>query len=150
MARNFARLATTIWRDSDWRALSHHAQWTYMTLLSQSKLSLAGCLDVRLTAWSGLTVSTPQEDVEKYLDELVEHDFIRVDHGTQELAIRTFVEHDDVLKNRNLGKGMWSAWAAIESEELRSYLVDNFPAEAWEERFEPPFPRPKNRSRDRG
>ena len=138
MARNYARISTDIWTgDNDWRKLSIRDQWLYKLLTTQKKLSLAGSLDIRLKAWSRYSSDVNEDGLLESLESLVEHRFIDVDWDTDELAIRTFVEHDDVLKNRNLGKGMWAAWEAIESEKLQRFLVENFPDEAWEERFGP-------------
>lgn len=150
MARNYARITTTIWRDNDWRALSHTEQWAYMALLSQSKLTLAGCIDMKLPSWTQWSNDIEKTMLEMALDGLQLANMIRIDPATDELVIRTFVEHDDVLKNRNLGRGMWSAWQMIESEELRLFVVDNLPDEAWEPRFEPPFLSRKNHGLNHG
>ena len=45
MARSEARVLVSIWSDPDWLALTSTAQRAYLLLLSQPKLSLAGCLD---------------------------------------------------------------------------------------------------------
>jgi len=141
-ARNYARITTKLWADPDWRALTVDEQWCYMALLTQPKLTLAGSIDMKQRAWQSW--ASDAHDILGSLAGLEIARFIKVDMITDEVAIRTFVTHDDVLKNRNLGRGMWSAWEAIESGPLKVFLVDNFPNEAWEPRFEPPFPSRKN------
>ncbi len=83
----------------------------------------------------------PELDVDAlsgHLEALEAARFIAVDWDTDEAVIRTFVRHDGVLQNQNLGKGMWSAWIAVESPHLRRVVLDNLPEVAFEERFRPP------------
>ena len=136
MARWYARIRTEIGRDDDFRSLSPTAQWVYLRLLCEQKLTLVGSLDIKRSAWRRW--ASTSFDLDGALDELKSARFIALDDDTEELAIRTFVTHDDVLKNRNLGRGMWSAWRAIESSELREFVLENLPDEAWEPRFDPP------------
>ena len=154
MARTRATLWSSIWRDEGWTALTERAQRLYLVLLSQPKLSLAGSLDLMPKRWVNLAADTTPDGVDESLAELVEHRFVVVDDD--ELVIRTFVEHDLAAGsvNKNLVKGMWSAWAAIGSPALRKVVVDAMPdsvwsregvvrpAEAEELRFEPRLPLP--------
>jgi len=146
MARTYASISVTRSMDPGWRALTWAQQGVYDYLLSHPKLSLCGVLDVKVNSWAKAAVDGPT--VTQHVEALEAHDLLRWDHDTDELAIRTFVRHDGVLKNRNLAKGMWSAWTSVESENLRLYLVDNFPEEAFEERFDPPILAVRNRSRN--
>lgn len=154
MARTRATLWSAIWRDEGWTALTERAQRLYLVLLSQPKLSLAGSLDLMPKRWVNLAADTTADGLADSLAELVEHRFVVVDDD--ELVIRTFVEHDLAAGsvNKNLVKGMWSAWAAIGSRVLRKVVVDAMPdavwsregvvrpAEAEELRFEPRLPLP--------
>lgn len=145
MARSFARIDVRRSLDPDWRALTTTQQAVYDFLLTSPKLTLCGSLDVKLGSWASLASDLDTASLVGVLDALEELGYIGWDRDTDELAIRTFVRHDGVLQNRNMGKGMWSSLLAVESEELRSWVVDNLPEQAWEPRFEPPFPQPRNR-----
>jgi len=147
MARTYARIDVNRGADPDWRELSWAEQGVYDYLLSHPKLSLCGVLDVKLHVWRR---GSRDEQVNDLLDALEEREYISWDRDTDELAIRTFVRHDGVLANRNLARGMWSAWRSIESRELRVWLVDNFPEPAFEERFLPPESALEIRCRNRG
>lgn len=138
MARTYAQVSVNRWNDPDWQALTFAQQGFYDFLLAHPKLSLCGVLDVKLTVWERAAADADKGHLTELLESLEGAEFIRWDRGTDEVAIRTFVRHDGVLKNRNLGKGMWSAWSTVESDDLRGFLVDNFPEAAFEERFEPP------------
>lgn len=133
------RVRVDIWRDEDWRHLTHDAQWLYLSLLSQPKLNLAGCLDLKPSVWATLARDTHRDDLQKWLTELEQAHLVVVDWATEELVIRTFTAHDGVFYNRNLGRGVWSAWAAIESPDLRTVVIENMPDEAWDVRFEAPM-----------
>lgn len=133
MARTHGRIQASIWRDADFMNLSSHAKLTYFLLLSQPKMSLAGVLDVSMNRWAASLGCTVTE-VEQAVEQLDAARFVVVDHDTDELAIRTFVRHDiDVNRlNRNIVKGFWGAWTAIESEHLRRIVVEQVPVDKWE------------------
>lgn len=125
MARTQATVLTSIWSDPDWLALSGDAQRTYLLLLTQPKLTLAGSLDLMEARWGKLCVDGG--DVSGSLVDLVEATFIVV--HDDELVIRSFTKNDlgRGAVNGNLVKGMWSAWRAIASPLLRKVVVDQMP-----------------------
>jgi len=127
MARTQAKILTTIWSDPDWLALTGNAQRVYLLLLSQPKLTIAGCLDVMPQRWANLAADDTPETIDRALYELAQARYIVVDGD--ELVIRTFVAHDlgSGTVNGNLVKGMWSAWASIMSPTLRKVVVDEMP-----------------------
>ena len=127
MARTQAKIITTIWSDPDWTGLTGNAQRVYLLLLSQPKLTIAGCLDVMPARWANLAADDTPEAIATALDELARARYIVVDGD--ELIIRTFVAHDlgTGAVNSNLVKGLWSAWAAIMSPLLRKVIVDEMP-----------------------
>ncbi len=145
MARSFARIDVRRPMDPDWRALTCTQQAVYEFLITSAKLTLCGSLDVKLGSWSTLSADMDTAKLVQTLGELEELLYIGWDRDTDELAIRTFVTHDKVLQNRNMGRGMWAAWASIESDTLKQWVVDNLPEEAFDPRFDPPFPAPRNR-----
>lgn len=137
MARTHGRILSTIWDDPDFLDLSGAAQRMYFLLISQKKLTLAGSLDFKPARWR-LSRDVTRADVEDALDDLEAHRFVVVDRETDELVIRTFVRHDSGYgRNSNLLKGVWSAWASIESPVLRKVVVDNLPDELWEQEKAP-------------
>jgi len=134
MPRSFGKVFASRNSDSDWRALSRDAQWLYDALISQTRLTLAGSLDLMPTRWAQLAAGTSVADVEAALDELASARFVAVDRDTEEVVVRTLVRHDlDAGRlNRNLVKGLWSAWTGIMSTTLRKVVVDNLPDIIWE------------------
>ena len=137
MPRTYARIAVSRSSNEGWRALTFAEQGCYDFLLAHPKLSLCGVLDVKLGVWQRTAADAP-DTLLALLASLEDQDYVAWDRDTDELALRTFVRHDGVLQNRNLAKGMWSAWSAVESPELRQWLVDNFPEPAFGGKCEPP------------
>lgn len=132
MARTQATTYTSIWSDPEFVGLTANAQRVYWLLLSQPKLTLAGSLDSSPKRWARLATDTTETDVLDALDELAEARFVVVDDD--ELVLRTFVANDlgRGTVNRNLVKGMWSAWGALVSPSLRKIVVDNVPDSVWQ------------------
>jgi hypothetical protein len=133
--RTYARIRVDIWRDDEWRGLTPEAQWLFLLLLSQAKLSMAGCLDIKPRAWARQAYGVDAEAIGKWIDELEVAGMIACDWSTDELVVRTFVEHDGVLRNTNMGRGMWAGWQNIESRSLKQIVIDNLPAEAWDLKY---------------
>lgn len=128
MARSHGKILAKVWQDPDWTSLPPRAQWLYMLLLSQPKLSLVGCLDYMPGRWTRLAEGVSVDYVEDIVEHLEQTDYVVVDHDTDELLIRTFVRHDGIENgNVNLRKGMWGAWKAMQSADLRKVAVDNMP-----------------------
>lgn len=130
MARTRATIYVTCWNDADFRALPALAKYLYWSLLAQSKLTIAGCLDLKVGRWADLSPDTPPDLVEHLLDVLEDRRYVAVDRETDELVIRTFVKHD-VSGNKNSQRGVWGAWQGIESEYLRRWVVANLPDAMW-------------------
>src|SRR5690606_33190346 len=144
MARTYAQVTVDIWEDPDWLALSQGAQRLYLLLHCQKKLSLNGLLPYTPARWARFAPDTDVADVEAAVAELEAGRFVVIDRETEELLIRTFVRHDitKVSKgatNSKLLKGMWSAWGAIESAELKRVVLREIPDAVWSaERCTPP------------
>lgn len=119
MARNYARIGTTIWDDPDFLALTPGAQRCYLFLLSQRDLPLTGVL-VRRSRW--LRSAAGFDTLDDDLAELDDRGFVLVDDDTDEVLIRTFMRHDGVLANPKLRKGARARVDAIHSPRLRAVV----------------------------
>lgn len=145
MARSYARIDVQRFHDDDWRALTLPQKAVFDMMLTHPKLSLCGALDLKYGSLCGYSPDLDVDTLSGVLEALEAARFIAVDWDTDEAVIRTFVRHDGVLQNQNLGRGMWSAWVAIESPALRSFVLDNLPELAFEDRFKPPELAVRNR-----
>lgn len=125
MARTEARIRTRIWGDSDFRALSMGAQWTYQFLLSQSDLSHAGVLPLRVRRWAGHAVGVTAEVLEQTIAELERARFVVTDRNTEELLVRTFIRNDEIYRQPNLLRAAHKALGEVTSVAiLRALAVE--------------------------
>lgn len=142
MARQHARLLTAIWSDPDWTSRTTLAQHTFMLLLSQPKLSIVGVMDLLPTRWARLSSDSTPATIGAGIDELEARRYVLVDRNTDELLIRTLVRYD--LPSGRLSapvlKGIWTAWAGVESLRLRDEIVRNLPADVWKNDTVRPHP----------
>jgi hypothetical protein len=126
MARNYANISTSIWRDDDFRALTVGAQHTYLLLATQPDISAAGVLPLTLGRWASRAQGANVDTLTVALDELVAHRFIVLDEDTQELLIRSFVKWDGGYNNSKRRFAIKDAAEQIESGELRAALAVEF------------------------
>ena len=127
MARTRATIHCSIHGDAEWLALSPEAKLVYLTVTSQTGVSLAGCLDWNSAKWAKLTGYSPSVTNDA-LDELIEARFLVVDEDTFECVVRTFTVWDvGAQANSNTVKGMVSAWKTILSPRLRRVVFEAMP-----------------------
>lgn len=143
MAREHARLYTSIWNDPDFLELTPEDQRGYIQLLSQRNVSQAGVLPLQVRKLTKGSKHTTEEDVWKYLHSLADARFIVIDEDTEEVLIRSFIRRDGVLKIPNVFKSALRAATNVESPKLRSALarelrrLDRKDAAAVAEQLEP-------------
>jgi hypothetical protein len=129
MARNHARILTSIWDNDDFLGLEPEAQRVYLLLVSQPDLSPCGALPYLPGRWSRLSCSTGEQEIVEAVELLVAARFVVVDHDTQELVVRTFVVHDGGLGNPKMRGAVKSALKALHSRRLRAEVAAVLPEE---------------------
>lgn len=123
MARNHARLLTSIWNDDDFLELEQGPQRLFMLLLSQQNLSHAGLLPLTTKRWANKSKNTTVDQIEEYLQALEDARFIVVSERTEELLIRSFMRRDEVWKQLNVTKAACKDAKAIAAPRLREWLA---------------------------
>lgn len=134
MARNHLRFSVDAWRDPDWLALSIDAQWLFVAILSQPKMTLVGSIDINPLRWAGLSPQASVDSVNAALDELEAGRFVVTDLTTGELLVRSFTKNDLAPSRLSpqIAKGFWSAWKGLSSPVLRQAVLENCPVDIWE------------------
>lgn len=122
MAREYAKLLTRIWADSDFKALSGQAQRLYFQLISQPDMSMAGVVTLAEKRWSLQVGDQDQPHIEAALTELERHRFVVVDRNTQEVLIRSFIRSDAGWRSPTTMKGIDSSARAILSDSLKAEI----------------------------
>lgn len=127
MARSYAKVYGSIWRDPDWRQLDTPAQRLYLLLLSQPEISNCGVIPYVPIRWARMASDTTLDHVLDVAHELERRRFITVDEETSEVLIRSFVKHDKVAEQPKLVPAARRQFDEIESQIIRTVLSDQYP-----------------------
>lgn len=123
MARTYGAIYLDIWRDQDFRALTHTEQYLYWALIFQFRLNGAGLLDYVPDRWAEATGDMTTADVEVTIKSLIAKRYVVHDPSTHELLIRTYVRNSKVWKMPKAFAGVIPAAAEIQSSKLRRVLL---------------------------
>jgi hypothetical protein len=127
MARNHARILTSIWSDPDFTTLARDEQRIYILALSQPNLNLCGIVPYTARRWARLAPDTTPKAVSTSVNRLVAANYLLLDAHTEEVLVRTFVRHDGVLRSPNLIVAMSRDYGAIQSATLRQAFMEGLP-----------------------
>jgi len=142
MARDYARIATSIWRnDDDFRALSPAGKLTYLMLISQANLSACGLLDITEARWAA-ALGITREQLTATLQQLHERRFIILDAEAEQLLIRTFIKWDGGVNNEKRQKAITAATAAVTSTVIGDALAEILAGYGLPHRLSKPHPMP--------
>lgn len=122
MARDHARIKTSIWDDADFLALRVSGQHAYFMLASNLGLSRCGVITYVPARYTHLAADLTESKIRKAVDELAATNFAVVDQRTQELLVRSYVRHDGVLDRLNMGKAVGTAFEAVVSSRIRDAI----------------------------
>lgn len=121
--RTYGKIFVRIWLDEDFRALPVAAQHLYLHLVSSPTLTPCGTVDFIPDRLVPLAADLTTSKIVKAAARLEADRFVVIDRRTSELLIRSFIRHDEVLKNPNITVSMARAHALISSATLRAAVV---------------------------
>lgn len=124
MARDHARIKTSIWNDPDFLALRVAEQHLYLALASNKGLSRCGVIDYIPSRFDHLADDLTAPRFMKAIGGLRSARFVVLDERTQELLLRSYVRHDGVLDRVNMGKATGTAFEAVVSPIIRKAIGD--------------------------
>lgn len=116
-AQQTVSIATIIWHDPKFTALSRDAQWLWLVLRSQYNTSAAGVLPLTARRWAGLAADTSPADVARAMVELEGAGWAVVDLDLEEVYVRGHIRRDAGPKQR---VGVWRAAKAASSRTVRA------------------------------
>lgn len=122
MARDHARIKTSIWDDPDFLALRVGEQHAYFLLVSSLGLSRCGVITYIPARYDHLASDLTTAKIRKAVEGLRDSRFAVVDERTQELLIRSYVRHDGVLDRVNMGKATGTAFEAVVSPRIKEAI----------------------------
>lgn len=119
MAREHARLLVTIWDDPDWTSLTAAEQQVYIAVLTSKDLSWCGVAPFLPQRYRCLSSDSSLAKTRKAFGTLSDGDparaFLVIDHDTAEIAVRSFVRHDQLMKQPNVAVAMARALERVHS-----------------------------------
>lgn len=123
MPRDYAQIRQDMWSDDRWRNLTPAAQWLYMLLLSDPRLSYAGVTDWHPGKLAQRARECTGRDVLIAGAELADEFFIVVDEETEEVMVRSYLKHDPLMRNPRLAVTMAKDFGVIASNKIRAAVV---------------------------
>lgn len=143
MAREEARIFTSVWDDKDFLAMTSGPQRLYLFLLSQPDLSYCGVIALRERRWSSKAKGLTREAIESDLAILAgnpsanpsgnpsgnpsldppRNPFLIVDENTEEVFVRSLIRRDGIWKIPNLLKAARESARLIQSLQIRDALL---------------------------
>lgn len=117
---------TAIWTNKDFRNLGEPEQRMYLLLVTQSDISAAGVLPLRLRRWADMSSSSAASSLADALKALEAGRFIVVDWDAEELLIRSFIRWDGGANNPKRRPVIIRAAAEVVSPEIARHLATEF------------------------
>lgn len=122
MARNYAKIHTSIWSDEHFKSLDRNIQHMYLVLVSQPRLGLSGLLDYFPQRLAGVSYSMTVDDVEHAIKGLEDERYVVLDRDTSELLVRSFMRRDEVFKTPNVAIAAVREFADVMSVKVRDAM----------------------------
>lgn len=122
MARNYAKIHTSIWSDEHFKSLDRNLQHMYLVLVSQPRLGLSGLLDFMPQRLAGVSYSMTTDDVEADIKGLEEERYVVLDRDTSELLVRSFMRRDEVFKTPNVAVAAVREYGEVMSQKVRDAM----------------------------
>lgn len=123
MARHYGTVATVIWDDDEFRALTPEAQRVYLMLITQVDITSVGTVPITLRRWAAYSPGTTIEGLSMALAELADALFVVIDWDRETLLVRSFVRWDHGYKNAKRLEAIKSAAIAERSPLLSGVLA---------------------------
>ncbi|WP_306357429.1 MULTISPECIES: hypothetical protein [unclassified Nocardia] len=124
MARKYAPLKLSINDDPDLDALTADAQWLYFrVMLTHPTMSACGVMDWRPRKLLRKAKDMTLERILAAAADLERHRFALFDLETEEALARTYVRHDESMRNPKAAIAVIRAYQDVASPELRAMVV---------------------------
>lgn len=123
MARKFAQFKLTMWGDDAFRDLSPAEQHLYVVLTTSPSLNHCGVGDWRPSRVAPLARGWTVEQVLTTAAGLIERLYLVADESTEEVLVRSFVRHDELMKQPKMAVAVCRAHDSVASGPLRGVIV---------------------------
>ena len=121
-SRDYMKVYLAIWQDDDFRALPPLAQHLYF-VIATNKLSYCGVGDWRPNRLLPLSQGWTMDELNAAAECLQEQRLFIIDEDTEEVLVRSFIRHDQVMIHPKLHVSAAKAFADVASNTLRGVIV---------------------------
>ena len=133
MARKHARLMVSVWDDEDFTSLTSVEQNVFFALISSRDLSWCGVVPYLPKRLARNASDLTERKVVAAIARLSDTRFVVVDDETDEILVRRFIHHDEVMKQPNVAKGMATSTKRVHSQHLSAVIIDELARELADE-----------------
>jgi hypothetical protein len=127
MARSHARIHVSAYdAESRFTDLPLHLQGLYWLLVARRDINFCGVLPYKPKVWAA-GAADDVERVTELVDELEQLDYVVIDHDTDELWVRTYIHHDQVLAMPQVAMTMARQYDTVYSSAIRSRIREALP-----------------------
>lgn len=123
MARKFAQFKLAMWGDDDFRDLSPAEQHLYFVAVTEPSVDHCGVGDWRPGRLAAKARGWTAEQVLLTSTGLIDRLYLVVDESTEEMLVRSFVRHDELMKQPKMAIAVCRARDAVASASLRGVVV---------------------------
>lgn len=123
MAHEYAKVNVAIWGDQEWKGLCRDEHWLYFLLWTHPKTNAAGVADWRPGRLAAFAADTTAKDVERIARGLQLKRFILVDEESEEVLIRSYLKHDQRMKQPNAAVSVANAYSGTASGPIQRVIV---------------------------
>jgi hypothetical protein len=127
MARTYAPLLVSIWNDPQFVALTEGAQRLYFVANSQPNMTYCGVVPFMPVSWSALATNNTATKIRRDVKELEKHKFVILDPLTEELWVKSFIKHNNVLAQPNVEKAMKASYETVRSQRIKQAVYRSVP-----------------------
>lgn len=123
--RIYAKAKVGMWSDPDFLELDPEQKTLYQLLFEHDGVNNAGITPWRPDELAPMVSPTATgEDVRRIAQVLQDHKYVMVDEDTAEILVRSYIRHDDVIRQPNMCKPMAAAFNATKSRVLRQMMAN--------------------------
>lgn len=124
MARTYAPIYVSIWRDEDFQNLSMEAQRLYFLINSQAEITHCGVVLFSPRRWSRWACNTTEDDINDALEELVKASYVIHDDRTEEIWVRSYLEYNKVWDQPKVKAAALRQYDEVHSKRIRAAIWD--------------------------
>jgi hypothetical protein len=123
VARKYAQIKLAIWGDDDFRELSPQAQHLFFVVITSPTMNHCGVADWRPGRIAAMASGWTVDDINTAAAELVDRLYLVIDEETEEVLVRSFIRHDELMRQPKMAVAVAKAHDSVASSVIRGVVV---------------------------